>query len=361
MQIKSKPSVILLMLDSGLEEIAKKISESENEKRELAKRLRFNSGKIEYPETLEKSLFYPVGKVSISCKVAAVDSGIIGEELHGFDFLLLRAAGVIFEYRASKVISHTYFPSAIPNTQYDVRSGLDSYEVIWHKSLFRLKSELSCASKLIAQHSPDYLLLDGSIAPLLSDRPPEESEIRPLYNETVEEYRKLYQAAWEKNCTLLGVIKDSRSRRFIEIVSKHTQGNGFANTNDTNFLFFMLNEGERTCAFSYAAEPQRHQIIKELGQWGERILAFYLKPVKDDRPLRVEFLSGQRGFDEIASFVHSLSCLHKSYAYPPVLIEADLRAALDGRQFEQAYGSLFSRLGRSPALMRLRRNARPFR
>jgi hypothetical protein len=350
------------MLEEGLEGIARQIAASESERKELAKRLRFNSGKMEYAETLEKELFYPVKKAEIDCSVAAVDGGIAGEELHGFDFLLMRSVGVVFEYEKSKVVRHKYFPSALPKMEYDVRSGLDSHDVMWHKSLFRLRGELSCASSLIEAHSPAYMLMDGSIAPLLSDKPAEESEIRPLYDEVVGEYRKLYETAWKKNCALLGVIKDSRSKRFIEIVEKHSQNEqGFAHTTDTNFLFFMLEAGERTCTFSYASAPQKHQILKDLGQWSEKILSFYVKPVKDDRPLRVEFLSGQKTFDEVASFVHSLSCLHKAYAYPAILIEADLRAALAGDEFERAYGSLFSRLGTGSSMMRLRRNIRPFR
>jgi hypothetical protein len=352
----------MLMLEEGLRQIAEKISATESARAELAKRLRFNSGKMEYAETLEKELVCPVSPVGVEGKFAATDSGIAGEELHGFDFLLLRAVGVLFEYRASKVVSHKYFPSAVPRLEYDMRSGLDSHDVMWHKSLFRLKCELSCSRQLIENHSPACLLVDGSIAPLLSDKPSEESEIRPLYDEVVQEYRGLYEAAWKSGCTLLGVIKDSRSKRFIEIVQKHSQNEpGFSHTTDTNFLYYMLEAGERTCAFAYSSSPAKHQVLKDLGNWSEKILSFYLKPVKDDRPLRVEFLSGQKTFSEVASIVHSLSRMHKAYAYPAILIEADLRAALDENEFERAYGSLFAKIGRSGSMMRLRRNERPFR
>lgn len=349
-------------LEKGLQEIAERISATEKSRAELAKRLRFNSGKIEYPETLEKELVCPVEATEVEGKFASVDSGIVGEELHGFDFLLLRSVGVLFDYKGSKVASHKYFPSAVPPLQYDMRSGLDSHDVMWHKSLFRLKGELSCAAQVIEKHSPAYMLMDGSIAPLLSDKPSEESEMRPLYDDVVECYRGLYETAWKVNCALLGVIKDSRSKRFIEIVQKHSQSEqGLQHTTDTNFLYFLLSASERTCTFTYSSVPGKHQILKDLGGWSERILSFYLKPVKDDRPLRVEFLSGQRTFSEVASIVHSLSCMHKAYAYPAILIEADLRAALDENEFERAYGSLFSRLGRSSSLLRLRRNSRPFR
>ena len=344
-----------------LAEIAEQIASTERAREELASRLRFNSGKIEYAETLERELVHKVPVVQVDGTIAAVDGGIAGEELHGFNFLLMRAVGALFTYQKSKTVSYSYFPSSLPPMQYDVRSGLDSHDVMLHSSLFRLRGELSLAAALVQKHAPSYLMMDGSIAPLLSDKPAEDSEMRPLYEEVLAAYQSLYESSWKANTTLLGVIKDSRSRRFIEIVQKHAENEpGFAHTSDTNFLYFMLESGERTCAFPYSSSSS-HPVLKDLGQWSEKILSFYLKPVKDDRPLRVEFLSGQRTFSEIASLVHSLSCQHKAYAYPAILIEADLRAAMPADEFERAYGSLFSRLGRSASLMRLRRNERPFR
>lgn len=349
-------------MPDSIEDIAKKIAANEAARSELAGRLRFNSGKIQYSETLEKSLICPVTKVPVEGKIASVDSGIVGEELHGFNFLVMRSVGVVFDYQNSKSVSHKYFPSTLPPCEYDMKSGLDSYDVMWHKSLFRLKGELSCSYELMKKHSPSALLMDGSIAPLLSDKPSEESEMRPLYDDVLSIYKSLYEEAWKTGTSLIGVIKDSRSKRFIDIVQRHSQNEpGFSHTTDTNFIHFLLEEGERTCAFPYSSASAKHPVLRDLGQWSEKILSFYLKPLKDDRPLRVEFLSGQKTFDEIASLIHSLSCIHKAYAYPAILIEADLRAALDENEFERAYGSLFSRLGRSPSLFRLRRNSRPFR
>ncbi len=192
--------------------IAARIEAAEKERAALAGRLRFNSGKMKFSETIEESLYCPVEKVAVDGKVSAVDSGIIGEELHGFNFLLSRTVGVVFDYKASRPSSHLYFPSAIPPLAYDVRAGLDSHDVIWHKSLFRLKVELTCAAQIIGRENPAYMLLDGSIAPLLSDKPPEDSEMHPLYQEVVGAYRSLYEKAWGSGCTLAGVIKDSRSK-----------------------------------------------------------------------------------------------------------------------------------------------------
>ncbi|MCX8174829.1 MAG: DNA double-strand break repair nuclease NurA [Candidatus Micrarchaeota archaeon] len=349
-------------LEQQLEQIAQKIFEEEAQRKELASRLRFNSGKISYPETLEQELCIKVEKSEVNGRIAAVDAGVVGQEFHGFDFLALRVAGAVFEYRQSKVVSHLYFPSASPPISYDVRGGLESYEITWHKSLFRLKGELDAARELIEKHKPDYLFLDGSIAPLLSDKPSEDSAMRCLYDSVVASYCELYQVAQEKNCALVGVIKDSRSRRFIEILQKHSANEGgFLRTTDTSFLSYLLSEGERTCAFSYSSAPKKHQILKDLGGWSDKIASFYLKAVRGDRPLRVEFLSGQRTFSQTASLVFSLSSIHKSYAYPAILIEADLRAALSEQDFERAYHRLYARVGFSGLLAPLRRDSRPFR
>ena len=122
-----------------LSEIAAQIASTERAREDLARRLRFNSGKMEYSETLERELVNKVAQVKVDGTIAAVDGGIAGEELHGFNFLLMRAVGAIFTYQGSRAVSHAYFPSSLPPMQYDVRSGLDSHDVMLHSSLFRLK------------------------------------------------------------------------------------------------------------------------------------------------------------------------------------------------------------------------------
>jgi hypothetical protein len=80
------------------------------------------------------------------------------------------------------------------------------------------------------------------------------------------------------------------------------------------------------------------------------IYFFYMRPLGDDTPIRVEFLTKE--FDRVATIVQSLSKISRSYAYPAVLIEADLRAALNPIEMEK-----LDKLNLRP----LRRNSRPFR
>ncbi|MEM4554821.1 MAG: DNA double-strand break repair nuclease NurA [Candidatus Anstonellaceae archaeon] len=345
-------------MEEEIEAIARQIQSISLERQQFAKLLRGENCCFE--QMLEKQLYYRVEPAKAEGKVAAVDCGIVGQEFHGFDFLVSRTVGVVFEYQENKPKKHWYFPSASPTLKYDIRGGLENYELAWHKSLFRLKNEILCAAELISKHKPEYIFLDGSIAPLISDKPSEESQMLPLYKEVIELYKHLYESCLKSSCTLCGIIKDSRSKRFVEIVSKHPQiGEKLKNTADSNFLFFLLQQGERTCAFEYSS--CKHHVLKDLGEWADKIISFYIKPVENDRPLRVEFLSNSRSFSEIASFVHTLSCLHKAYAYPAILIEADLRAALSYEEVERTYGLLFSKLKGIPELWKLRRNMRPFR
>ncbi len=347
----------------NFESIVREIEELEGSRRILAERLRFNSGKILYKESLERDLVIPVKPSKADGCIAAVDGGLLFEEFHGVDLLVSRAVAVKFVYENSKLMAHEYHPHAFPQSKIDVKASLESHEIMWHKSLFRLKQELTCAIESVKKFNPKYLMLDGSIVPLVSDKPADDSGVRVLYEEVIGLYNELYKSCQQSGCALVGVIKDSRGRRFIEIVQSHTSGEkeDFSKTNDTAFLDFFLKEGERTCAFRYSANPTRHQVLKDFGQWSEQIVAMYLKPVANDRPLRVEFLANGKTIDEIASLVNELSRQNKQYAHPAILIEADMRAALSHVEIERAYRDLFVKVGPKSALLKLRRNSRPFK
>ena len=148
----------------------------------------------------------------------------------------------------------------------------------------------------------------------------------------------------------------------MQIISCAKLASGLEHSSDTLFLDYMLKQKERTFSFRYSASPAKNQVLKDLGDWASKILSFYIKPVEGDRPLRVEFLSNSgASYDEVASIVCGLCSLNKNYAYPAVLIEADLRAAISPQEAEHEISFLRSRLGKDNPLMPLRRNSRPFR
>ena len=346
-----------------LAELLDNMKELEERRSKLANRMREENREV-YPEALEKNLIHNVESVELNCRVAAVDGGLAAQEFHGFDLVLTRAVSVIFDYKDSTRASHLYYPSRIPDAEPDALTALDSHEFTWHKSLIRLRKEIEIACETVEKHKPNYILLDGSIVPQISDKPSEDSPVRPLYDKLLEDYKKLYSACKEKECQLIGVIKDSRGKRFIEIIEKtlpaHEKG-VLATSHDTSFLHFLLNSGERTFEFHYSNAEKEHHVLKELGEWSPLIHTFYIKPVKDDRPIRVEFLKTSNEAGKVASLIYSLSTINQKYAYPAILIEADMRAAMDRSELERACRNLLLRAGRRVSFLPLRRDSRPFR
>lgn len=345
-----------------IREIAESIAKLDEERKTIAEGMR--ERKIDVlPDALERSMIIPAPASPLSASVGAVDGGLLAQEFHGFDLIMAKAVGVVFGYESSKLASHKYHPSAIPDPEIEATYTMDTHEFNSYKSLFRLRSEIGCAAELVEKHSPNYLLLDGSIVPQVSDRPTEGTEARKLYEQVLSLYNRLFSSCESRGTRLIGVIKDSRGRRFIEILEKmlvEGERETLRHSNDTSFLNYLLNEGERTCSFSYATSAKEHVVLKDLKEWGPKVCALYTKPAPEDRPLRIEFLSSTPA-SEAASVLSELSKINKKYAYPAVLIEADLRAALDPLELEHAYKDLFIRTGLRSAMMKLRRDSRPFR
>ena len=343
-----------------IRELAREIRSLEAARSTAAASIRAQS-EGEYEGAYEKSLLVSVQEMPINAKVCASDAGILCGQQHGIDLLVCRSVAVLFTYENSRLSTHKYHPSALPPFSFEAGGSLDLHELSLLNSLFRLKEELSVSISAIERFSPDYFLLDGSIAPLVSDKHAEDSPLRAQYSEVISLYKTLYETCTKKNCSLLGVIKDSRGKRFLEILQKRFEEKALQTSSDSSFLHHLLREGERTFSFSYSITPSRHQILRDLDAWAEKISAFYIKPSPLDRPLRCEFLSGKRTFDEIASFIYSLSKINRKYAYPAILIEADMRAALSPDELERVKKDLCVAAGFPPSLMNLRRDERPFR
>ncbi len=285
-----------------------------------------------------------VARTPVPSPVAAVDGGLLYQRMHGADIVLARAVGVAFEYSGSRLSRCSYTPSRSPEAEIFVMNSLEEHEAAIFRSLIRLRQELSCAASTLEARTPKLLLLDGSLLPLPSDRPAEGTALRPLYDEVISLYGKLYASCESGGCMLCGVIKDSRSKRLAEEC-----GEGCT---DTLFCGHLLGEGERTADAPYfEGKPP----AGDLAELGRRVRVFYIKPSRSDLPLRVELLGG--GVDAAASAILGLSAISENFAYPAVLVEADMRAALDPKELEPIESALQSLTGMRP----LRRNSRPFR
>ncbi len=340
---------MLEQLKSAADHIFQISSKTKNEA------LKVRNSNFNSKEALEKNIVNKIEGKLVQGKICAVDGGLLAQEMHGVDLIIGRGAAVLFEYKDTKLENVEYHPNPFPAPEYIVEVGLDESEANCLKSLFRLRIELETAVNAIEKFNPKILFLDGSLIPLSQDRPSEGSEVFAHYAKVISLYKKLYSLCNEKNCLLIGISKDSRGKRFMSSIKEITN----MRSSDTVFLNHLLEEKERTYVLRMSNHPKKHPVLRDLGEWSEKLNLFYIKPVVGDRPFRVEFLSSNDSYDEIASIVYSLSCINRSYAYPAILIEADLRAMLDPKEMERMQKTLqtFS----SKEVLPLRRNSRPFR
>lgn len=336
-----------------LDKVREAASRLAAERRELASVISgMRSSNSPPPCSKESALVIPVCGSPPGMHVCGVDGGLLHDRMHGADILLARAVAVSFCYERSSVKSFSHHPGRFPAIELEIRTGLDEHEAMQWKSLSRLRHEVSAAIAAVERLPPGLLLMDGSILPLPCDRPPESSRIYAQYSGVISLYKRLYSACDCKGWQLLGVVKDSRGKRLTESLGQCT------GVPDTVFTSHLLLPNERTCALPYS-DSQKQPVLADLGEYSGRFGLFYLRPSDDDLPLRVEYLESAKTPGEIASEVCFLSSISRAFAYPAVLIEADMCAALDPVEMETVKSQIS---GLSGGLMRpLRRNARPFR
>jgi len=340
------------MLDS-LKPLAKKILETQDMVAENAAAIR-SAGRA--PEEFEeKDLILPVRKSAPDFSVCAVDGGLLADRMVGSDIVIRRSVAVNFVYQDSRLKTVHHHPGKFPEPEIGFMNGLDEHEALAFRSLFRLKGEISAALEALEKFKPDYLLLDGSVVLLGSDKPGDGSLLSEDYKELLKTYKMLYQRCETQNCQLAGVIKDSRGKRLTELLRDQL----LVDVSDTVLADALLSENERTSVLGYTSDAAKHPVLTSLGEWAGRIKLFYLRPSASDSPLRIEFVKSKKGVDEIAADICSLCSISKAFAYPAILVEADMCAALEPTEMEKIKSSLFVMTG--GATKPLRRAVRPFR
>ncbi len=365
---------------SVIEDAVKAITGNEQQRERIAKSL-FALRKKDFSgfhsrELLEKQFIFQVPKIELNARIAGIDSGFIGKPLHSIDIVLVRAVGTVFSFKKSVVDKAEYYPNffSFP-TPHIANLALDNNEFECSKSLLRLREEIGTAKKVIEKYSPDYCLLDGSIIPQYADKPRSNSPLVNNYYNIISEFQSLYETAEKNNCQLIACVEDSRGSRFNSILQetvlakeKLCDAKQLDNCFDSVLLDHLLQKGERSFAFSYTKKISEHPILNEFEKkWAESVFAFYLKPSGFDRPLRVEFLHSRgensqaltEHANNVAGIVFALSSLHREYAFPSVLIEADLRAGLKPEEVDLVFNKIRDKLGKKLS-MQLRRNSRPF-
>ncbi len=318
-------------------------------------------------KTLEKNVAEGIEIIQNKGKIVGVDSGFAGQSFYSLDLMLLRTVGTCFTYEEGKLARATYHPETntlpepIINTQ-----GLEREDFHKFVSLTRQQAEVKCATEMIEKEKPNACFMDGSLILHPNDKPSTDSLLKKEYEKTIAAYVKLYHTAEKNNCLLIGAIEDSRSTRLAEMMHEQQLITMEKNEtlSDVSLLDKALHAGERSMVFSLAEKIDKHAILNDFPpEWAGQLFACYIKPSQWDYPLRVEFVStpekAAAKANEASSVALAQSRMHKEYAFPSVLIEADLRAGLKPAEVELVSDKILSKLGRHTLRMK-RRDRRPF-
>ncbi len=345
-----------------IKKLAENLRESEEKRKELAEFLRSVNTQFNLTQKIEPE------KNLDNTKIVGIDGGIVRKALHGFDLILARAAAVCFEYQKDRIINASYFPSKFPSPRAFTLEAISDIDYAYFSSITRQKIEIETARKSITEFKPNILLLDGSIVPHHTTKPSTTSIAFKEYEELMTAYQQLYQEAEENNVILAGVIEDSRSERFCDLVRDHVfskldkiqlpkSADILIKTRDSNLLFWVLDQHERTVTFPYTKEIEQHPILKDFEK--RNFFSFYLKTAKFDRPVKVDFLNKESD-DVLASILLAISGQNSHYGFPSVLIEADNVAKLSEQEVENFYSYILKYTGNISSVMKLRREQRPF-
>ncbi len=381
-------------LDETVNNIAAEIRRLEEDKTKLGEILKETKNSLDLSllnrqitsDILEEKSYYEVKPTSLAgLRVAGIDGGIVARSYQNIDLILTRAVAAIFTYGPNGKLEVGYFPeeTPLPNIISSLQpSPIPDFEL--RTSIERVTCEIQLAIQLQDYTKVDLIILNGSIVPQLSDRPPSYSTLTRKYEKVVELYEDLYKSCIESGTLLVGVIEDSRSIRYMQIIGRliphlveKVPGlkrildldyrRVIQQTRDTEFLQRVLDPGERTPVFRYAEFPLDYPIFDDFRNkvWADSVNVFYLRTVEYDRPIRVEYLATESNqlltAKKISSVVLPLSYHNAEYGIPSVLIEADARAHLLDGDIEIIYEQLVRKTGDSFILSKLRRERRPFR
>jgi hypothetical protein len=380
-------------LDEAVNNIATEIKRLEDNKAQLGEILKEAKSSIDLSllnrqmtnDILEEKFYYEVKPTDLAgLRVAGIDGGIVARSYQNIDLILTRAVAAIFTYGSNGKLEVGYFPEETPLPK--MISSLQPSPILdfeLRKTIERITCEIQLAIELQDYAKVDLIILDGSIAPQLSDRPPTYSTLTHRYEKVVELYEELYKRCIESGTLLVGAVEDSRSIRYMQIIGRlipHLVGKVpslkkildldyrrvIQQTRDTEFLQRVLDPGERTPVFRYAEFPLDNAVFNDFRDkvWANLVNVFYLRTVEYDRPIRVEYLATESNqlltAKKISSVVLPLSYHNAEYGMPSVLIEADARAHLLDGDIEIIYEQLVRKTGDSLILSKLRRERRPF-
>ncbi len=319
-------------------------------------------------------------------RIAGVDGGLVRRQFRSMDLILTRGIAVVFQFGPKAGPTVDFFPDAFPEPAIQpVISPLSSIELDQLASLERIATELRVTISVLDEFEPDIILLDGSLFHHPRDRPPRGSEVHEKFQETMALYRQLYNTTQKKRTTLVGIVKDSRSTRVVNILGEilphiirdptafeMMQGVDYRwllkISRDCDLLNTFLEEGERTFAFRYSSEilQSPNSLADNLAAWASSIWVTYLKTARDDTPLRIEILGRKnddepiKHLDKTLSAILPISCQHAEYGLPTPIVEADTRARISNTETRLIMDRLLALSGLTYSSLEKRRSRNPF-
>ncbi len=316
--------------------------------------------------------------------IAGIDGGLVRREFHSVDLVITRGVAVIFRFgfKDGPVVDFFPDPFPVPNVGYDTKplSAIESEQMA---TLERVSTELRVALSVLEKFHTNIILMDGSLFFHPRDRPSSSSEAYEKFQEVLALYRQLYTKASKSECTLVGVVKDSRSTRVVNLLGdilphllrdpemfelmRDIDYRGLLrHSRDCDILDTFLDEGERTIVFRYATElTQSHNALDDLLTWASSIWVTYIKTARDDLPLRVEVLarddpSSIEVVDRTLAALLPLSSHHPEYGVPAPIVEADTRARITNREAQFVLDRLVVLAGPHYRPLEKRRSRNPF-
>ena len=382
----------LWALDAEIQKIAEQIQAFEEKRTAFASVLHKQRHELDLlldiplaqKTLLDKALAYQVKPTNLNgLRVCGIDGGLLKKTLRGIELVITRAIATVFEYTPDNRVSAIYFPEK--TTPPMVKAELTP--VSWREaelnaSLERLKAELELAIRVQDHHPSELLLLDGSLQPHVSDRPASQSVFSVKYQKINTLFEELFEKSRETGTLLAGVVKDSRSQRFVRVlgeilphlISRYPALQPLLQQDyrsvlklsyDSDFFYRILEVGERSPILRInGLNNNDSKVSIETALQDTSLVCFYIRTVEFDYPLRIEVYTGnsdpKRIVEKVSAMLLPMASDNEQFALPTVLIDADSQSRLIERDLDFLFTQLSNRIGHPHSLLRLRRERMPF-
>lgn len=379
-------------LDTMLAKLVEEIERIESTRKRFGSVLRTLKGSIDlgkFPaiatNIAEGEFSKVIEPVDLSgLRIAGIDGGLVRKRFRSMDLVLTRGIAVIFYFGSKEGPHVNFFPKAFPEpTIRPVMLTLPGPELDQLASLERMAAELRVTIAVLDEFQTDLVLVDGSLFHHPRDRPQIGSIVFEKFQEVIALYKQLYSKAMKKNTILVGIVKDSRSTRIVNLLGDilpHLLRNPTAFekmqgvdyrwllkiSRDCDLLDTFLDAGERTFAFRYSTELNQNSnsLANDLTKWASSIWITYLRTAADDLPVRIEVLAGSddpiNQIDKALSVILPLSWQHPEYGIPAPILEADARAKISMNETQLIIDRLMALSGLTYTTLEKRRSRNPF-